>query len=119
MFGADATVQTLYDSTDLTFGKVSNRASTDDGNNLAYLFPKFSIQHPWLIAPVHGERDDFVEEDFILIAEFSEQEGPRPLVSFSKIGPDSVAFIDTIILKICIFLFIKPIIWNFIRPKLE
>ena len=79
MFGADASVQTLYDRNEFIPGKPSDRASSHDGNNIEYLFPKFSVQHPWMTAPVNGEQD-YVGEDFILIAEFSEQEGPRPLV---------------------------------------
>ncbi|XP_006825462.1 guanine nucleotide exchange protein smcr8a-like, partial [Saccoglossus kowalevskii] len=39
-----------------------------------HLQPHFSIPHPW-------KNNASFEEDFILISEFSEQEGPKPLIS--------------------------------------
>ena len=78
MFGADATMQAWYDSPEPTRDKTYNRNSLDnDRNNMDYLFQNFSIQRPWLVPSCDGNH---VGDDFILIAEFSEQEGPRPLV---------------------------------------
>ena len=84
MFGADATVQSMYDYTEVTPNKPNHKEPTrEDTNNIDYLFPKFCIQQPWLRASASGV-GNHVGEDFILIAEFSEQEGPRPVVSCSE-----------------------------------
>ena len=40
-----------------------------------YLLPSFRPLHPWESGGKHG-----LEEDFILVAEFCEIEGPKPLV---------------------------------------
>ena len=78
MFGADATMQAWYESPEPPPDKTYNRNSVeDDRNSIDYMFPKFSIQRPWLVPSYDGNH---VGDDFILIAEFSEQEGPRPLV---------------------------------------
>lgn len=39
-----------------------------------YLFPNYAQQHPW-------NKASTCDKDFILISEFCEQEGPKPLVS--------------------------------------
>ncbi|XP_052811637.1 uncharacterized protein LOC128239173 [Mya arenaria] len=48
-----------------------------------YLFPKLPDQGSYSVA--HNGKCD-IEEDFIMIAEFSEQEGPRPVIVIPKDG---------------------------------
>ena len=63
---------------------LNSRTTRSGGNNdvhidtdpMHYLFPKFPAVGSGLFC--FGK--SHIEEDFILIAEFSEQEGPRPVV---------------------------------------
>lgn len=78
MFGADAAqysfqVRTAHDS------KQHGQAKDNDVSQ--YLFPRFTHPSPWQqIKRIGGEQNVSITEDCIMIAEFSEQEGPRPVV---------------------------------------
>ena len=71
MFGADAAQASIleYDS---------QRSEPKHQDAFDYLFPKFAHQSPW--QQTGPNKNKLLAEDFILIAEFSEQEGPRPVV---------------------------------------
>ena len=53
-----------------------------DGDGWDYLFPKFTHPSPWSHTNTSGKA--VLMEDFVLIAEFSEQEGPRPVVNYLR-----------------------------------
>ncbi|XP_053397435.1 uncharacterized protein LOC123551904 [Mercenaria mercenaria] len=77
MFGADAAQVSMLESDGL-------RYETRQRDTFDYLFPKFTHQSPWQQTGQH--RNKLLLEDFILIAEFSEQEGPRPVIVIPKDG---------------------------------
>lgn len=77
MFGADAAQISFQ------FESQTHRNRNKPQDTSEYLFPKFTPQSPWLHTNHNGSMQSL--EDFILIAEFSEQEGPRPVVFYSDL----------------------------------
>lgn len=71
MFGADAAQMSFLENE-------GQQYETRHQDTLDYLFPKFNQLSPWQQTGQHRKKLQL--EDFILIAEFSEQEGPRPVV---------------------------------------
>ncbi|KAH3729469.1 guanine nucleotide exchange protein smcr8a-like isoform X2 [Dreissena polymorpha] len=80
MFSADAgAVHILHTRT-----RQEPTSPVTSSDTFSYLFPKFSLPSPWQQANNHD--NTWIDEDFILIAEFSEQEGPRPVMVIPKDG---------------------------------
>ena len=78
MFGADyaqmAVISSAYEDSGTDFGgKMPQIPELPD-----YMIPKYRAIHPW--SNYTSSNTSTFTEDFILIAEFCEQEGPRPLV---------------------------------------
>ncbi|KAL4232794.1 Guanine nucleotide exchange protein smcr8 [Mactra antiquata] len=78
MFGADAA------HVNFQFENQTQQGKTKTPDPLDYLFPKFIRTSPWLHTGYNGSTECL--EDFIMIAEFSEQEGPRPVIIIPKDG---------------------------------
>ncbi|XP_005102117.1 guanine nucleotide exchange protein SMCR8 isoform X2 [Aplysia californica] len=79
MFGEYAQIATFIS----TQQNVSQQGKNPSSEGLpAYLRQPYQPQHPW----GHGKEKNGLTEDFIMVAEFSELEGPKPLMTIPKDG---------------------------------